>query len=212
MSELDLRLWSSPRDGEQSIPDLIAKGADPNRSLGELQETAVHRACVFKNLRALELLLDHGGRVDLANRNNQTPLHVAAFHGALDLVDVLTRRGADVEARSDFGSPLDAAAYGGSAAVVALLLDRGADISARSIFGRTALHQAASGGNLEAARVLLRRGIEINSVDVQSNGTTALHVAVGPGMSELFRLIVTYGIELDRRNDWGATALLFAAR
>ena len=110
----------------------------------------------------------------------QTPLHIAARFGREDLAPVLLAAGADVNSRDEHGDrPLHLAAEYGNAGVVRVLLQRGAEVDARGVMDRTPLHAAARGiigasddeGRLQAARLLIARGANVNA-KTRGNGFT----------------------------------------
>ena len=68
-----------------------------------------------------------------------------------------------------------------------VLLDRGADIYARELFfGATPLHSAAMEGCVEAVKVLLDRGANIEVKD--EIGFTSLHRATSRGRVEVVKV------------------------
>ena len=97
--------------------------------------------------RSRSLLLAAGARVDAANRNNITPLAVAALNGNAALVEQLARaRRARRRAVGRRANRADAAAQNGRPEAVAVLLERGANVNAIEPFrGQTALMWAAGG-------------------------------------------------------------------
>ena len=71
------------------------------------------------------------GKIQLnsLNQNGVTPLHQAAFANNVSVVELLLRRGADINKQSSDGcTPIHAAVQGGSSRAVALLIDYGADM------------------------------------------------------------------------------------
>ena len=92
-----------------------------------------------------------------------TPLHHAAFSDNVGTAAALLDAGADVNARAKNkfdNTPLQVALLTGSRAMVELLLARGADVNAKQGEGITALHEAASIGDLQIIRRLLAAGAE----------------------------------------------------
>ena len=74
------------------------------------------------------LLTDPQVRVNLADKNNVTPLLLAAAFKRVDLTAMLIQASADVNAPdSRNATPLHYATYGGTPEIVTLLLEAGAD-------------------------------------------------------------------------------------
>ena len=83
-----------------------------------------------------------GTDINTRNKYRQTPLHLAATGGHIEIVRLLLEKGADINARDIKGTPLHWAASRGHLEVVRWLVENGADINARDEDGRTALHWA----------------------------------------------------------------------
>lgn len=86
------------------LPELLQAGADPNA--GPNDETALISAC-WSDAKAVRLLLDAGARTDVTTTvhitnkkhvSKVTPLMVAAYAGALQIVRLLLEAGVDVKA------------------------------------------------------------------------------------------------------------------
>ncbi|MDO4573671.1 MAG: ankyrin repeat domain-containing protein [Planctomycetia bacterium] len=70
---------------------LIAQGADVNAVGGYANVTPVHSAASNQHRNILRMLIQHGGRVDIPNRNGATPLDLAKRKTAfVDVVEYLT--------------------------------------------------------------------------------------------------------------------------
>jgi uncharacterized protein len=70
---------------------------------------ALHYAASGPEPQVLELLLNHGAKLDAVSPNRSTPLMLAAKYGPEASVDLLLRRGADPKRRNDL--QLDAAEF-----------------------------------------------------------------------------------------------------
>ncbi|MGB0760012.1 MAG: ankyrin repeat domain-containing protein [Rubripirellula sp.] len=85
-----------------------------------------------------------------------------------------------------------------------------AGIDAAHVDRRSALHEAASKGNLDRIRRLLERGTRINERK-PSGGSTALSAAALNGQVEAVKLLLRRGAKVDRTNEDGNTPLHLAA-
>ena len=75
----------------------------------------------------------------------------------------------------------------------------------------TCLHMAASRGQLSSVRLLLAKGVDINSPK-HNRGLTPLHVAARFGHAEIARALVDAGASLNARDSKGRTPAHLAAR
>jgi len=165
--------WGTPlhlaaaNGNTRAIKALLDHGADL-RAENEWGDTPLHRAAREGNTKAVRVLLGRGanvnagsGALNLPNADPIiegedeesesllfTPLHEAAIEGHRDTVRLLLRKGADVRARTQWGStPLHHAVSRGIAgsnhrSVVKLLVASGAEIGARDRRGLTPLLEA----------------------------------------------------------------------
>lgn len=77
------------------IKHILQSGYDPNVTTGKLNETALHLAAEDCRNEALDLLIEYGAKVDVQNKEGQTPLHLSAKrYGCLVTVSSLIESGA----------------------------------------------------------------------------------------------------------------------
>ena len=119
-------------------------------------ETFLHHLFCGERMAALALLAERPVVAHLRQRNGGTALHVACFHGEIELVRALLAAGAELEARErDFGAtPLIHAIVGAGpwgpqfkteqVAAIRSLLAAGADGQAVNAWGETAAQLAPS--------------------------------------------------------------------
>ena len=106
----------------------------------------------------------------------RTPLHLAAFKGYKDVVELLLANKAEVNAKDNNGqTPLHVAALKGHKDVAELLLANKAEVNAKDNNGETPLHLAALSGHKDVVELLLANKAEVNAKD--NDGQTPLHVA-----------------------------------
>jgi ankyrin repeat protein len=131
--------------------------------------------------------------IDGKDKNERTPLIVAAEHGHTEVTELLLEEGADLEATSKIGNALYVASAKGNEEVVALLLDKGADVDAQGGLYETALQAASRFGHREIVALLLDNGANINAQGGAYG--TALKVASAEGHRDVAELLLDRGAE-----------------
>ena len=102
-------------------------------------------------------------------------------------VEALLVKGADVNAKGEYGTPLHEAASRGQKDIAELLLAKGADVNAKNSYGKTPLYGAAQNGNKDLVKLLLANGADVN---IKSrDGFTPLLEGVGQGKSDVTELM-----------------------
>ncbi|HTG48553.1 MAG TPA: ankyrin repeat domain-containing protein [Actinomycetota bacterium] len=146
----------------------------------------VAEASAFGEVGRLDELLDADpARVAARSADGFTPLHLAAFFGKGEAVDVLLARGAEVDARGEgwmVGTALHSAVSGRHADIVDALLAAGADPNARQAMGWTPLHGAAHNGDARTVHALLAAGADPSAVN--DEGRPVLSLAEEEGDAE----------------------------
>lgn len=162
----------------------------------------------------VEFLIREKADVDaVATESDATPLHLSAFEGYAEIVQLLLKAGADhsICVGERKWAPIHVADR--HPECLRALLDGGADIEASSA-DSTALYIAAYHGNLESVNVLISRGANLevtclfpNLVD--SNFTPLLAAAL-QGHYEVIRALLEAGANIKARTPNKKTALHLA--
>ena len=205
-AERRYRGWCWPAVCLAAAPAVAAAGAadDDGRVL-----IASVRAQDVDGARAS---IERGVDVDAVQPDGATALHWAAYHDAVELVDMLIGAGAAVDAANDYGvTPLGLACENGAAATVTRLLAAGADPNRARGAGETPLMTCARTGSAEAVTALLAHGADPAAAEPW-HGQTALMRAAGEGHADVARVLIEHGADVDVRSKGGFTALLIAAR
>ena len=168
---------------------LLASGADPN-AMGEYTGSPLHDAAANGRQAAAEVLLAHGGMANAHSKgapSSWTPWHEARRGGHSELAELLRQHGGKDRARG----PLDIhrAAEGGYIGRLRHLLDTEPALldSKDYLRRRTALHWAASRGDLAIVELLLSRGAARAPVDKQ--GKTPLDLALAHSHADVAALL-----------------------
>jgi ankyrin repeat protein len=201
------RLYSAIRDGDAKVMKRLCKvyGGTIVNAENNAGWTALHWACMYGKLEAVQILVERGyGTVDAENRDGDTPLHFACFHGRLPVVQyMVTMTGAYIHAVNAKGNtPLHLASKHGCTPVVRYLVEMcHADVNARNINGETPLLAAARSKSewLETIQCLVEMAdTDIHAVNA-TIGNTSMHFACINGHLATVQYLVQV---------WGANSLV----
>src|SRR6185503_7910334 len=140
------------------------------------------------------------------DESGETLLHFAAAGGHAEVVTLLIRAGARPDRPDHRGIPaLVVAAQKGHAQVVRALLEHGARSGVQD-----ALIAAASAGDADSARMLLRAGAAVDGKSAYGL-TPLMHAAGIVSKPEMVRFLLASGAAVDATDPDGRTALFIAA-
>ena len=200
----DTNVWVKPSAIAQQLVEAGADMTITNNS----GNTVLHTACLNSSSEILPLLLELSKDIDLAhltkpndskpsslveipNKYNQTPLHLASFIHESDIpleiidekncMDILLQEWKSlIEYKCDNEmTALHQSARMGSSRRVKALLKAGALVDSIDRFGRTPLHIAAKGGYWWSIEQLLKQGADCKLQD--GHGRTPLHLSAIAG-------------------------------
>lgn len=193
---------------------LIALGANVNQK-NSIGYPILHHAVSQGNPELVELLISKGADVNAKDRFDRVALHFAFKKG---MAKILVAHGAIVDAPDDHGeTPLHHAAKGYAGVPKEALLEfadvlisHGADVNRSTGKGKgnmTPLNVAAELNNLPAAKLLIKRG-----ADVEGGGSSPLTSAGANGdYVEMAQLLVENGAGVNTRSTAGGYPLHRAA-
>ncbi|MDR3634465.1 MAG: ankyrin repeat domain-containing protein [Isosphaeraceae bacterium] len=216
-------------DNPQAMHEAVAQDPESVNQPNESGLPPLYTAALYRNRQAIDFLLEHGAVVDIfacayldratdadallkgnpdlaraTTRDGMTALHFAAMAGHLDVVDILLRSGADVNARDHRGrTALMEACHGGpwksepAEDIIQRLLDHNAEID---------LFTAAAMGRTDRiGSILDRDGTLIDRVD--DRGRTALFHAARNNRLGAVKRLVERGADVNRSDAVGIAAL-----
>ena len=167
------------------------------------------RAVDSANEVQVKRFLDQGANPNAIDDRGEPALIYALHAEKFETADVLAAwPGTNLEAENKQGeTALMVAAYLGRREMVERLLARGAEVSHS---GWTALHFAASSGQLEIVRILLEHSAYIDALS--DNGTTPLMMAARHRDAEVSALLLEQGADPTPVNGAGLSAADFARK
>ncbi|CAI2350815.1 unnamed protein product [Caenorhabditis sp. 36 PRJEB53466] len=139
--------------------------------------------------------------VNMADRDQNSPMHVVASNGYLEMMELLYKYGAVVtQVNEDEETPLHRAAHSGQTGAVRMLLEWDKRLLLnKDEMGNSALHLAAKMGHDVTTRVLLEQGADKEAKN--SFQQTPLQVAVEYGKLETCQQLVSKGAQVENPSD-----------
>jgi len=193
------------------IRRLLGAGADPNAA-DPTGQTALMTAAQTGVPDAMQVLVDAGARVDARDTQfQQTALMFAVRENHPAAIRFLLQRGAAVNAQTRKGAaprfvpPCKGTGCGSEGVGIHRggLPDRGRRAEAKGCM--PSLLYAARDGRMEAARLLVAGGADIEQSD--ANAIRPLLMAVLNNHLDVARLLIEYGADVDADDFWGRSPL-----
>ncbi len=135
----------------------------------------------------LSNFLDQTGDANARDERGHTLLILAAYNGSGKSVDLLLKRGADLNLQDGMGTALMAASFKGFRPIVQRLLEAGAHVDERNGIGATALMFAAMTGKLGIVSLLM--DWRANATARDERGLDAKRLAEQQGNTEMLKLL-----------------------
>ena len=166
----------------------------------------------IENAKAVfQLLIEQGCDVNRPNYSGVTCLHIAAWYGLTEVVDVLLRLRANVSAQANdlYKMRWYEAPHSG----LKRLFKLDSDIYKPDTFcvgsEVTALYLAARAGHADVVRLLIKAGADVNTAKsfADQSGITALHAACAKGNKDVVVALLDSGCEVNPRASDGGTPL-----
>ena len=202
----------------RTVELLLNAGADPLQCDSD-QKTAFHSAAQHLDGLTFQALLNVAIDADQYDCNGLTPLHEAAYHGNTVVIAQLHEKLGDSRFRAtkdtlDGRSLLMCASQSGSPKLVELVaqLVVQPNIENTSPDGSTLLHYAAEAMSVPVIRLLLAKGLSVNSSKIDMS--TPLHIVAravdAGGCSDkraIMKVLFDYGANGSARLEDNSTAL-----
>jgi ankyrin repeat protein len=188
------------------IEKLLSAGVDPNTKLTASGDTALMMAARTGNIEALKVLLDHGANVNARETwGGTSALMWAVSEKRPAAVELLIQRGADLNARTKYVPPSTSRTYEGTTPQDLKPGQASEELSSGSL---TPLMFAAREGDLQAARLLIQAGANLNLRG--ADGKDALGLALFNGNYEVASLLIDSHANVNQADAQRFTPLFWA--
>lgn len=229
--------WAAGSGNMEALQNLIEAHADINTTDNEHQ-TPLMWAALMGRKKAVELLLQAGADINIVDKNGNTvftrinkvkiksfpqlntelvdeygltPLHLAAMHNDVNLIQALIKQGMDpnIVNQKNRETPLMRAAILGANQAIKALLKSGANIHLKDANGNTALMWAVSSKDFpKTVRLLLKNGARID--EKRNDGLTPLMWAAKLGLIKSVKVLLENGANPNLLDNQGKTAFAWA--
>ncbi|XP_026842997.1 serine/threonine-protein phosphatase 6 regulatory ankyrin repeat subunit A isoform X2 [Drosophila persimilis] len=185
-------------------------------SKSRVGRTALHLAAMNGFTHLVKFLIkDHNAVIDILTLRKQTPLHLAAASGQMEVCQLLLELGANIDATDDLGQkPIHVAAQNNYSEVAKLFLQQHPSlVNATSKDGNTCAHIAAMQGSVKVIEELMkfdRSGVI--SARNKLTDATPLQLAAEGGHADVVKALVRAGASCTEENKAGFTAVHLAAQ
>jgi ankyrin repeat protein len=197
-----------------AIKVLLAAGNSTETPIvyGEHSITPLIKAAWDGDQEIVTTLLAAGAKVNAkATDTLETPLLNAVTNEHTEIVKMLLKAGADVSAKNKFDfNAFTSAVAAGKQEIAGLLLDGGAKIE-EGASGLTPLQFAASSGNVDMIRFLVKRGANVNH-GAKAGEQTALLSAIYGAHPEAVQALIELKASVNTKTKDGTTPLSAAMK
>jgi ankyrin repeat protein len=212
-------MYAAAVGSEAMLRQLVDAGAEVN-ARNAFDATAL--LFCMNSAPRVKFLLDHGADVNVHSKRGHSPiLQAAMYAGNLEALKLLAAKDAKYPGPGDGQPPLGAAAGVNDPAMVKFLLERYGPAALAGPGGPMALMNAAALGNTEVVKLLLAKGVDVNSVSppetakvkngpIALGNLTALILSTSNGNPEVVRMLLDAGAKIDAQDVRGLTPLMLA--
>lgn len=184
---------AASREDDAVIRLLLDRGHIADCSSSYRNRTALHEAATSLRLSNIQVLLNHGAKKGLKDRDGNSPLHLAVKQEActLEIAKLLSFKGAEFVANRDGDTPF-IASVSGNRSVCEMILRATPDLQISKPKIALALIKAATKGFLSIVQTLHQR-----HAGFSEGGKFAVIEAARNGHVDVVRYLLVHGQEID---------------
>lgn len=210
--ENDNALTLAARNGDMATIKYLLKNNIDINFVGADGKTALQTFAFRGMLKKCQYLLDCFADPNMTGAYNQSAIFDATINNQHEIIDLLIKYGANVNAQNQEGNtPLIIACQNAQRQESLFkLLKNGADIELANKNLETPLAIAIKSGNRQFVDIMIKYGSNLDAKDI--NGTTPLMLAAKYGQKETLRVLLSKGADLTAQDEHGNTALDYAKR
>ncbi|WCR59442.1 MAG: Phosphocholine transferase AnkX [Wolbachia endosymbiont of Ctenocephalides felis wCfeF] len=212
-------IWGYSSKHSRLIDDFYFSSSYTCRGVLFIRKNApLHLLAANDDYEAISTIIPHIERhypsklreiVNVENNCGQTPLHIAAENGWLNIVKYLIDKDANINAKGEYGwTPLHIAAKNGKLDMIKYLTNKGANINAKDECYSTPLHLVAELGELSIVEYLINKGAYVDARDGWYR--TPLFYAADSGKLGVAEYLVEKNANVNARDEYGSTPLYLA--
>ncbi|KAL4231203.1 Fibronectin type 3 and ankyrin repeat domains protein 1 [Mactra antiquata] len=170
----------------------------------------LHKALNRQDMELLEKIIESGDvNIDVPDKYGFTPLMQASNKGYERCVDLLLKRGAEVDAQNDAGkTALMFACYSGHLDCVKILREHNASYTHYDRGGSAPIHWAVDGGNVKLLDWIIADGADVNLRDLNSSWTPLIRCASVSGHRDIGLSLLQSGADINAQDKDGKTCLM----
>ncbi len=147
--------------------------------------------------------------INFYDQDGNTPLHVAAEDGNIDIINLLIKNNADIHAVNHFcRTPLHYGVETDDIDIIRLFISNGANVNSSNEDFYTPFQLAITRGYLDNIDLLIENNADVKAVTVR--GDTPLHLAAAVGYVDVMELLLKKNIDVNFKNKSGNTPLHIA--
>ncbi|KAL9608899.1 MAG: hypothetical protein Q9167_006295, partial [Letrouitia subvulpina] len=165
------------------------------------QLTGLHVVAAFGSSTLVKELLNLGMEVDAVDEQKNAALHMASANGQTEAAVVLLQSSAQINISNTARTPLYEAVIMLQKALVSEPLNHGAIAEIKCAWEWSPLQKAADKGDLEIAKLLIKRGASVMSRS--HRGLIPLYRAAGQGHLEMIKELLKTGSPIDSQTTDG---------